>query len=257
MAQIDLASALRSRIMAPRRVGPPRIAADGGAELDHSPFVALLGSASDGWSVDYEIVRSSPELRDYVEMLAEVDPDTLSRPEQLAFWINAYNAHAMTMAAQPGIASILEVPGVFTDLRVEVGRARLTLDEIEHAKVRRFGDPRVHFALNCASVGCPPLRAFSAAALDAELDLNGRRYLGDELRGARPDGDRVRLAMVFRWFAGDFAPIGRMPSLLGGVVATLVPRRVLPAARPYLPPALARLEKVGFIEWDWTLNGRR
>jgi hypothetical protein len=162
----------------------------------------------------------------------------------------------MALVADHQIDSILEIPGVFTDRRFAVGRARLTLDEIEHAKARRFGDPRVHFALNCASVGCPPLRAYSAESLDSELDENARRYLGDEARGARAEGDRLMLAMVFRWFAGDFAPLGGMPSLPGGVLATVFPRRVIPAAAPYLPAPLRRLGKVGFIEWDWRLNAR-
>ena len=183
-------------------------------------------------------------------------PETLGRDEQLAFWINAYNAHALALASRRGIASILEIPGVFTDVRVEVARARLTLDEIEHAKARRFADHRVHFALNCASVGCPPLRAYSGRALDAELDENGRRYLSDARRGARIEDGRLRLAMVFRWFAGDFAPIGRMPSALGSLIGTLLPRRVLPAARAHLPPALRSARRVGFIAWDWSLNAR-
>jgi hypothetical protein len=225
--------------------------------VDHRPLKVLLQAASDGWTVDYAQVRGSSEFREYLATLASADPDSLARDEQLAFWINAYNANAMAVVAEHDVASILAIRGAFTDLRVDVGRSRMTLDEIEHAKARRFGEPGVHFALNCASVGCPPLRAYSAEAIEQEMDENARRYLEDELRGARADGDRLRLAMVFRWFAGDFAPTGRMPSLLGSVLGTLRPGRVLPAARPYLPASLRRLSKVGFIEWDWTLNARR
>jgi hypothetical protein len=257
MAQVDLVAALRSRLLAPRRVAPPRFPRAAGQSVDHTPLESLLSTASNGWTVDYAEVRRSTELRDYLANLARTEPDELGRNEQLTYWINAYNANAMAIVADHKVDSILEIPGVFTDLRVDVGRSRLTLDEIEHAKARRFGDFRVHFALNCASVGCPPLRAYSAGAVDAELDENARRYLGDELRGARADGDRLRVAMLFRWFAGDFAPVGRMPSALGSVLGTLSPRRVAPAARPYLPAALRGLRKVGFIEWDWALNARR
>ncbi|MDH3226527.1 MAG: DUF547 domain-containing protein [Thermoleophilia bacterium] len=242
--------------MSPRRVAAPRFPAERGGSVDHAAFAGLLEASSDGWTVDYALVRASAEFRDYVAALATIDPDTLGRSEQLAYWINAYNANAMALAAEPEIDSILEIPGVFTDLRLEVGGARLTLDEIEHAKARRFGDLRVHLALNCASVGCPPLRVYHPARLDADLDENARCYLGDEARGARAEGDRLMLAMVFRWFAGDFAPVGQMPSLLGGVLGALFPRRVIPAAGPYLPAHLQRLRKVGFIKWDWRLNAR-
>jgi hypothetical protein len=257
MAQVNLVDALISRMASVLRVPPPAVGPDEGASVDHSPLAELLARAGDGWSVDYEQVRASAELARYLERLADADPSILGRDEQLAFWINAYNANAMALASRRDVSSILDIPRAFTAVRVRVGGERLTLDEIEHAKVRWFGDFRVHFALNCASVGCPPLRVYSGANLGAELDDNGRRYLFDDLRGARGEGDRVLLAMVFRWFAGDFAPVGSMPSAWGSILSTARPQRVLPAARPYLPVELADTTRVGFIPWDWSLNARR
>ena len=254
VAQVNYVAALASRIMGPRRVAPPRFPGGPGAHVDHSPFAELLRRASDGWTVDYGAVRKSPEFIDYVATLAATDPSTLERDEQLAFWVNTYNANVLAIVAAHTVSSIVEIPKVFTGLKVAAGGESLTLDEIEHAKVRRFGDFRIHHALNCASVGCPPLRAYEATGLDEQFDSNGRRYLANEQRGARLDGDRVQLSMVFRWFAGDFAPVGQMPSARGTLISSIRPARVLPAARRHLPGALQEARSIGFIPWDWTMN---
>jgi hypothetical protein len=112
----------------------------------------------------------------------------------------------------------------------------------------------VHFALNCASVGCPPLRVYDGDSIDAGLDANGRRYLADPARGARAEGDRLLLTRVTRWFAGDFAPLG--PSRTVAAWAALArPARVLPAVRPLLPGPLRGARAVGFLTWDHALNG--
>ena len=98
------------------------------------------------------------------------------------------------------------------------------------------------------------MRAYTGDRLGDQLDENGRRYLADPLRGARRQDEKIQLAMVFRWFAGDFAPVGAMPSLLGTLLSTAIPSRVLPAARQHLPATLASATAVGFIPWDWSLN---
>ncbi len=153
------------------------------------------------------------------------------------------------------VRSVLEIDGAFTRVRFRVGRAELTLDEIEHGIARRFGDARVHFGLNCGAVGCPPLRAFAGPGLGGLLEENGRRYLADEQRGARADGERLLLSRIFQWFAGDFAPVGSMPSALGSLLGVLRPARVLPAVRGLLPERLRGARRVGFLEYDWAVNG--
>jgi hypothetical protein len=251
-----MATALASRLRAPRRVPAPTIPKRGGAAFDHSRLARTLEAVTDGWRVDYATVARSSDLAAYRRDIAAADPSSLARDEQLAFWINAYNASILGLVAERmPVASVLDIDGAFTRVRFRVGRDDLTADEIEHGIVRRFGDARAHFGLNCASVGCPPLRAFDGAGLGGQLEDNGRRYLADEQRGARGDGDRVLLSRIFGWFAGDFAPVGTMPSAAGMVLGTLRPARVLPAVRGLLPGRLGAARRVGFLDYDWAVNG--
>ncbi len=216
----------------------------------------LTALAPGGWRVNYAAAARSSDLAAYRRDLAAADPSALGRDEQLAFWVNAYNASVLGLVAERmPVRSVLDIDGAFTRVRFRVGRAELTADEIEHGIVRRFGDARVHFGLNCASVGCPPLRAFAGPDLGAQLEENGRRYLADEQRGARADGDRLLLTRIVQWFSGDFAPVGTMPSALGMVLGAIAPQRVLPAIRPLLPDGLGTARRVGFLDYDWAVNG--
>lgn len=257
MGELDMASALASRLRAPRRVPRPTIPRRGGASFDHGRYARGLAAAtSDGWRVDYSAAARSSDLAAYRRELAAADPAGLARDEQLAFWINAYNASVLGLVAERmPVRSVLDIDGAFTRVRFRVGRAELTADEIEHGIVRRFGDARVHFGLNCASVGCPPLRALAGPDLAAQLEENGRRYLADEQRGARAEGDRLLLSRILQWFSGDFAPVGTMPSALGMILGAVAPGRVLPAVRPLLPEHLRGARRVGFLDYDWAVNG--
>ncbi|NND84470.1 MAG: DUF547 domain-containing protein, partial [Acidimicrobiia bacterium] len=114
-------------------------------------------------------------LAEYMAEIAVVDPNALDADDALAHWINVYNAGALRLAARAdreGSDSVLRIPGAFSSPFLTVADEPLSLDGIEHGKIRRFGDPRIHGALVCGSVSCPTLRAepFVGPALDAQLD---------------------------------------------------------------------------------------
>ncbi|MGI9539673.1 MAG: DUF547 domain-containing protein [Miltoncostaeaceae bacterium] len=248
--------ALVSRVRAPFRVPRPRPAraGTGGREPDHALLTAAVDSASDGWTVDYPRLAGSTELAAFRAAIAGVDADRLDRVQQLRFWINAYNATVLGLVVERWpIDSVAAVPGAFTALRFRVAGREMTLDEIEHGKARRMGDPYVHYGLNCGARGCPPMRAYGE---DVELELadNGRRYLADRNRGARADGERVLLSRIHQWFGGDFAPLGDGPSLASTLLAVARPHRVLPAIRGILPEELRATRRVGFLDYDWSVN---
>lgn len=212
----------------------------------HAPFDAILQRHVDAdGRVAYRALAAQDggALDVYLAALASADPAALPEPEQVAFWINAYNAHVLR-----GVLDGYDAEGLFARKRFFsfydfplAGRER-TLEEIEHEILRRrFAEPRIHFALVCASTSCPKLRreAYRGDRLDAQLDEQARAFLEDPRRNRIGPGDTLHLSMIFRWFAEDFErAAGSVPEYVRRWVAV---------------PAAPRIE---YLEYDWTLNAQ-
>jgi hypothetical protein len=191
-----------------------------------------------------------------------------SREQRMAFWINAYNALTLRaivdhypirngwLTLQPR-DSIRQIDGVWTKLTWQAAGRTVTLDDIEHRILRpTFKDARMHFAVNCASVSCPPLAAtpYRPETLGSQLDEAARIYLASP-EGLRVDGETLRMSSIFKWYGDDFiaqysplVPGGRDPkerAILGTIV------RHGPAAAER-----ARTGKpvVEYLDYDWSLN---
>ncbi len=226
------------------------------APFDHGPWDALLKDAvrpADG-RVDYGRMKADPRLAAYVAALAAFDPEGLTgREQKLAFWLNAYNALAVSGVAKrwPGLKSVADAApnfGFFKEVAYTVGGRALSLDAIEHEIIRKqFAEPRIHAALNCASVSCPPLRAeaYVGSKLETQLEAQFRAFVLDAGRNRiDPATGTVALSALFDWFKGDF----------GGVAAKL--SRYLPPAQA---AAVAAAEKAGtltYLPYDWALNAQ-
>jgi Protein of unknown function, DUF547 len=156
-------------------------------------------------------------LKSYLDSLSRVSEkqfDTWAREEQMAFLINAYNAFTVEkiLVRYPGIRSIWDFGKLFgnpfkDEFFVLLGQKR-SLDWIEHETLRkRYRDPRIHYAVNCASVGCPMLReeAYAPSRLEAQLDEQARRFLSDRSRNRLRDG-RLEVSRIFDWYKEDFEP---------------------------------------------------
>ena len=174
------------------------------------------------------------DLDDYISKLASVDPDTLTRDESLAYWINLYNAGGVQLAIEAfgsGVPSVLRVSGGFSRPFVTIAGETLSLAAIEHAKIRRFKDPRIHGALVCGSLSCPTLRfePYSGGELDYQLEDQMRVFLSSGGAVTRQDGV-IELSRIFWYYGPDFVRPGRMPSFW-----PVSKRRVLDAARRWLP----------------------
>lgn len=237
------------------RVRPPH--PHGEDEVDHRALAPVLAALERGGTP--ALGGAQEALGGYVAALADVDPDRLSRPQALAFWINLYNAGALQLAARAtveGANSVLRVPGGFEMPFVRVAGERLSLDAIEHGKVRRFRDPRIHGALVCGSVSCPTLRAapYRGEGLSEQLDDQMRRFLA--AGGATPDRERSKLLLsrVFRWYGGDFTRPHRMPTWLPAMSGPL-----LRSLAKWLPEEVAAWvastgPRVEFQSYDWGLR---
>jgi hypothetical protein len=235
------------------------LAAAGAAPFDHSAFDRLLKAhvTADG-SVDYDAFARAPSFPGYLDQLSRARPDALSREEQLAFWINAYNAYTIQLVNAHGeresirninkTLGVVKAMGPWKEEMVRAGGLVTSLDFVEHEIIRkRFAEPRIHFALVCAAVSCPPLRteAYTGARLEAQLEDQARLFIARSPERNRIDvaAGTAYLSPIFGWFKDDFGDLGRF-------LARYVDD---PAAR-----ALLQSGKFTIVEtkYDWSLNRR-
>ena len=200
------------------------------------------------------------KVLDSLSAVSKADFDKLGREQQMAFLINAYNAFTieLILTKYPDLKSIKDL-GSFVSAPWKkkffslLGEER-HLDWIEHEQLRpRYSEPRVHVAVNCASIGCPALfpEAFTAAKMDAQLEDGMVRFLGDRTRNRYADG-KLEVNMIFKWFREDFEKGNKGFSKLEDVFAKyadqLTPN---PADREKLR---AKTVPVSNLDYDWSLN---
>ncbi|MEM1162321.1 MAG: DUF547 domain-containing protein [Pseudomonadota bacterium] len=234
------------------------------ATIDHADWSALLAKhvkqGSDGVArVSYSAFNDADRqsLKGYIARLAGTKIDGYARGEQMAYWINLYNAVTIDVILDNmPVETIRDIdisPGLLADgpwgkKLVSVQGEELSLNDIEHRILRPiWQDPRIHYGVNCASIGCPDLRAsaYTGSGIDAELDAAARAYVNHP-RGVTIAGGSVTVSSIYDWFIDDF----------GGDEAG-----VLAHLRQYANPDLqAKLTGITSIEdsaYDWDLNDVR
>ena len=232
--------------------------------VDHAPWDRQLKiyvkPGADGLNrVDYAAVKAEalPALRAYIGTLTRADPSKLDRNEQFALLANLYNAKTLEIVASHypvesikdislggGLAAMLS-GGPWKAKVVKFRGIGLSLDDIEHGILRPiFKDPRVHYAVNCASIGCPNLRAeaFTGAKLNQQLEQAASDYVNSK-RGVRFENRKPVVSSIYVWYIDDFGGTGQ------GVLDHL--RRY---AAPDLKRRLTGVKSLGGHDYDWTLN---
>jgi hypothetical protein len=231
--------------------------------IDHSPWDVFLGrylvsgSGSEPNRLRYAAVSAEDrqQLEDYLNMLEKVRPTEMNRGEQLAYWINLYNALTVQVVLEHyPIATIREInSGWFRsgpwDLKLtEVEGFELTLNDIEHRILRPiWQDSRIHYALNCASYSCPDLQAFAYTHANSEelLDRGARAYVNSE-RGVHFDGGKLILSRIYDWYQDDFS--ADKEGLLSYLQSL---------AEPDLAQQFASYSGAVDYAYDWRLNEKR
>mgnify|MGYP003625686276 CR=1 FL=1 len=235
-----------------RLVGPPRVTLheaygdnSGTGTFDHGALDDLLRRCVDGEGfVDYAgLGRYAGLLDGYLSRLAAVDFTGLARDEKLALLINAYNAATLRLILDHmPIASIRDIPARarWAARRWTVGGKTMSLADVENAELRaKFDEPRIHFAINCASIGCPKLRntAFTGVAIDAELAAHTRDvHAGARWLRATPDG--YALTKIYRWYEDDFVQYAASAENFAAQFA----------------PETAQMPRRSWLAYDWSLN---
>jgi len=234
----------------------------------HQAFSAVLADVVYPEGVDYaRLAEHRAGLDSYLATLAAVEPAALEAAgadTRLAFWINAYNACMLrlvvdhypieksggifsrlrnSIAGRPA-NSVWQIPDVFTGPHCAIAGQLRSQDDIEHSIIRPMGDPRIHFAVNCAAKSCPVLwsDAYEAETLDSQLDRAVSHLVQDDRHFRVDDGDVIRMNKVLDWFKDDFGGTDGLRTFFA----------------PYVSGAEAVLLEQGvrieFFEYDWTLN---
>ena len=229
------------------------------------------GSVAERWSavlerhvrdggVDYAgVAAERPHLDAYLRQIADAEAAEWSSRDRLAFYVNAYNAVTIywVLDGYPNIASVRDVDGFFNRREYRVAGRAMTLDEIEQEALA-LGDPRVHFAVVCASEGCPSLRneLYDADRLELQLADQTQAFLADSAKGLRFDEEaqKLWLSSIFKWYAQDFTGGTKLDGLIarGKLLLWLdsrLPKAVASKIRSSQP-------SVSFLDYDWRLNDR-
>jgi hypothetical protein len=262
---------------------PAAVAAEKRVTFEHRAFSALLERHVHGELVNYTgLMRDRGMLDMYAKSVATVTPadmDKWDREERMAFWINVYNAYTLQlildhydagkgkyldsiMAISNGNKNawnlaIIPMPAFHPDGKEE----NLTLDQIENKILRpQFGEPRIHVAVNCASVGCPPLRgeAFSGANLEKQLAEQMKEFMAQPSRNAfEKNANKVELSNIFDWYGDDFKTEATDAEPATDLRDYLIANGPTLAGVSAKDRAWIRDAHLSFGEYDWNLNDYR
>jgi hypothetical protein len=227
----------------------------GSASFDHGEWDDLLARGTRDGLVDYALFAADrDQLEGYLARVAAADLGSLSRDHLMALLINAYNAYTIqSILEHPGLASIRDIDGVWSAERHAVGGYMLSLDGIEHNLLRPyFKDPRIHFAVNCASMSCAPLPpwAFRGGELEDQLELWTERFFSD-VRNVHVADGTLEVSKLLEWYGDDFVDPSFSPraDTVPSFIAGYAPEPIATFIEEHggAPP-------VAFLDYDWALN---
>ncbi|RLD25272.1 MAG: DUF547 domain-containing protein [Bacteroidetes bacterium] len=219
---------------------------------DHDLWDGIVKEFVVDGHVNYEhLLKNSEQLNIYLHRLQSHTPSSdWSREEKLAYWINAYNAFTIKIVLDnypvksiKDIGDKLQVPLVNStwDIKfIEIGGKDLSLNDIEHRILRKeFNEPRIHFAIVCASESCPPLRseAFISENIDKQLNEQALLFINDKNRN-QLSADHIEISQLFSWFKGDFTTEGSLIDFLN----------------KYSHTKISANAKISYLDYDWSLN---
>lgn len=197
--------------------------------------------------IDYPSVKEDPRITELIDSLEHYPKDRLvSNEQKIAFYLNAYNILAIDKVAKNWPLFRLRSLGnfikpVWTHPVPDVCGEKMTLRKLEHEILRKLGDPRIHFALNCASMSCPDLRAepYEASKIEQQLEEQTKKFLAQQGKGYEIVGDaEIKLSPLFDWFEADFKSVGGESYYVN----------------KYLPKSDKPWKIVGYLEYNWDVN---
>ncbi|NKI26081.1 DUF547 domain-containing protein [Arenibacter sp. 6A1] len=214
--------------------------------LDHSAWDLLLKKYVDAaGNVAYEkFAADSPALAQYLSYLTKNAPlESWTRQEKLAYYINLYNAATVKLILDHyPLKSIKELKSPWGSKVVPLGKDKISLGHLEHRILRKMDDPRIHFAINCASYSCPKLlnEAFISATIDTQLNKAARDFINDPSRN-QLSGPEVSLSQIFNWYKKDFTKDGSLIAYINRYSSKVLPSDT----------------KFSYLKYNWALNEKQ
>ncbi|MFS4454771.1 DUF547 domain-containing protein [Maribacter sp. 2304DJ31-5] len=211
--------------------------------IDHSPWNTLLGKYVDtDGDVDYSgFKKDKKALQDYLDYLSANEPvNSWSKKTGLAYYINLYNAATVLLILENHpLSSIKDISSPWGKDRVSIGSKKYSLGAIEHKVLRKMNEPRIHFAINCASYSCPKLlnEAYTAHTLEAQLQKATKDFINDTKRN-KITGDALQLSNIFKWYKKDFTENGSLIDYIN----------------PYTQINISPKADIDYLKYDWSLN---
>lgn len=225
-------------------------------------YTSLLKKYLKNGFVDYENLKEDKRFNQYLEKLLLTDPDELTRKEKLAFWINAYNAFTLQIVCKNyPIESITDLntggkiisyvfsKTVWDTEYLIINNKKYSLNDIEHNILRKMNEPRIHFAIVCASISCPKLRneAYVSGKIESQLNDQANLFINDTTKNSFDLKSRkAELSKIFDWFEEDFGNTDE---------------KVLKFIADYLPKILkndinenSEKWEIDYKEYNWKLN---
>lgn len=214
--------------------------------VNHESWDGLLKKYvdSDG-NVNYAgILKESKTLDAYLQLLNENSPsDDWSKNEKLAFYINLYNAATVKLIIDNyPLKSIKDLSGPWDKKWIQIDGKKYSLGNIEHKILRKMNEPRIHFAINCASYSCPKLlnKAFLPETIEAQLEAVTIDFINDTSRN-KISNKKIQLSNIFKWYKGDFTKNGSLIDYLNRYLNIKIDKKI----------------KVSHLTYDWGLNESR
>jgi len=214
-----------------------------GKTIDHKQWNDLLQKhVSSKGNVDYEgFQKDAATLQSYLNLLAKNLPEkSWSKNAVLAYWINAYNAYTVKLILDNyPIKSIKKIDSPWDATFFTLGNKKYSLGEIEHKILRKMNEPRIHFAINCASFSCPNLanEAYTETELEKQLETAAKSFVNDKTKNTITP-DKIEISSIFDWFSADFKTKGTLIDFLN----------------KYSTIKINNSAKVKYKDYNWNLN---
>lgn len=211
--------------------------------IDHTLWNTLVSKyVSKEGTVNYKgFKKDEKALQTYLEVLQKNTPAaSWSKNEKLAYWINAYNAFTVRLILDHyPLKSIKDIKDPWGKDFIVIGENTYSLEDIEHKILRKMNEPRIHFAINCASYSCPKLanKAYTTATLDQQLEAAAKNFVNDPSKNSISK-DSIEISKIFSWFSGDFEEQGSIIDFLNTFSTIKIDKNA----------------KVRYKSYNWNLN---